>query len=300
MSDTPATATLDPGAGDTVLTAPPGSRRMRWHQTLAVVRIELVRLLRHRRALGAVALAALPVFTMAAWCFAALKVDAVGGTPISQVASMYAEIYQGFMMAMVTFFSCVVIFSNLVRRELRDRTLHYYCLSPLPRQVLLVGKYLGGVVAGWLILGSATLLSFAFAYLPYLKRDRPGFDSFFFDGPGFSHLGAYLAVTALAVVGYGAVFLFFGLVFKNPVIPALLFYAWEIGNFLLPPTLKKLSVSHYLLTLLPVPVDDGPFAILAAAPPPWLAVPGLLLLAAVLVAISAMRMRRLEVLYGED
>jgi hypothetical protein len=49
-----------------------------------------------------------------------------------------------------------------------------------------------------------------------------------------------------------------------------------------------------------VPVSEGPFALLAAPPAPWLAVVGLLLFAGVLLALSARRVRRMEILYGED
>ncbi len=70
----------------------------------------------------------------------------------------------------------------------------------------------------------------------------------------------YLGITALACIGYGAVFLIIGLFFRNPIIPAILIYGWEWINFLLPPLLKKLSVIHYLHSLTPVPIPEGPFA----------------------------------------
>jgi ABC-type transport system involved in multi-copper enzyme maturation permease subunit len=284
------------GRGAELLAAPPGSRRMRWAQLAAVTRIELVRQIVRRRAFGAMVLAAVPVLMMTAW---ALLDEEIGASP-SDVHGIFAHIFRGFLVNLVIFFGTVVIFSTLIRREVRDKTLHYHFLAPVRRDLLMAGKYAAGVLAGWLIFGLSTLLSFGLAYAPFLSRHPVETRAFFLDGPGFAHFGAYLLVTALAVVGYGAVFLALGMFFKNPVFPAVAVYFWEIGNFLLPPVLKKVSVVHYLTALLPVPVTEGPFALLSELPSPWLAAPGLLVVSAALVGLAAWKIRRMEVLYGED
>jgi hypothetical protein len=46
-------------------------------------------------------------------------------------------------------------------------------------------------------------------------------------------------------------------VLSQPIIPGLLLYGWEWINFLLPPGLKKVSVIHYLQSLVPVPMSEG-------------------------------------------
>ena len=109
----------------------------------------------------------------------------------------------------------------------------------------------------------------------------------------------YLLVTSLAVVGYGAVFLATGVFFRNPIVPAVAILIWESINAFLPPVLKGISVIHYLESLCPVslPPDSG-FAILADPASPWVAIPGILALAAVLVVLAARRVNRLEILYG--
>ena len=83
-------------------------------------------------------------------------------------------------------------------------------------------------------------------------------------------------MTFLACIGYGAVFLVFGFFFRSPAIPALAVFGWELIHFLLPPLLKKISVIHYLQSLCPVPVSEGPLAMLSDAPSPWVAILGLL------------------------
>jgi hypothetical protein len=112
---------------------------------------------------------------------------------------------------------------------------------------------------------------------------------FFLEGSGHdadSHLrGDY----GVGVFGLWAFFLVVGLFIRNPIIPALLLYGWEWLNFLLPPLLKKVSVIHYLNSLVPVPVSEGPFAVVADPTPAWIAIPSLLIVdcgCAALVRIS--------------
>jgi hypothetical protein len=107
-------------------------------------------------------------------------------------------------------------------------------------------------------------------------------------------------VTILACIGYGAVFLIIGLRFRNPIIPALILYGWEWINFLLPPGLKKISVIHYLTSLVPVPMSEGPFAVLAEPTPAWISVPSLVLFTAVVLFLASLHIRRMEISYAGE
>jgi ABC-type transport system involved in multi-copper enzyme maturation permease subunit len=216
---------------------------------------------------------------------------------IGEATQGLAILFQTFMLRVVIFLACVAIFGNLIRREMLDRSLHYYFLSPMRREVLVVGKYLTGLVVSVTVFGLMTLLAFVLAYLPH---QGSVVQEFLTRGPGLGQLGAYLLVTVLACVGYGAVFLTFGSFVKSPALPALVVFGWEGLQVFLPPLLKKMSVIHYLQGLCPVPVPLGPFAIPADAPSPWVAVPGLLIFSALLLALSAWKVRRMEVSYEED
>ena len=77
-------------------------------------------------------------------------------------------------------------------------------------------------------------------------------------------------------------------------------YGWEWLNFLLPPLLKKISVIHYLNSLAPVPVSEGPFAVVADPTPAWLAILSLLLVTVVVLVIASYRIRHMEIHYGSD
>jgi hypothetical protein len=285
----------------TASTASPGSAApagLPWGlwlgQLRAIVRLELKKGFLGRRAIWLYLLASAPLAVLIIrWMIP----GAVDRSNVSSATNFLAVIYQIFLLRVILFLSCVGVFGNLIRREVLDRSLHYYFLAPVRRQLLVAAKYLTGLTVSFTVFGGATLAAFVLAYLPH---DGGAVQRFLFHGPGLSQLFWYLLVTLLACVGYGAVFLTFGFFFKSPIIPALGMLGWEQINFLLPPLLKKLSVIHYLKGLCPVPIPDAPIAYLADAPSPWVAIPGLLLLAVVLVTLSSWRIQKMEISYEES
>jgi len=263
-----------------------------WSQVRAILRLELRKSFLGRRGIGLYLLALMPIFILAMRSIAGSIDDP---SDVAEATRVYAGIYQGFILRVVVFLGCVAIFGNLIRREVLERTLHYYFLTPVRREVLVAAKYLTGLIVSVVLFEISAVVSFFLAYMPY-----QGVGQFLMRGPGLGHLGAYLLVTFLGCLGYGAVFLAFGFFFKSPAIPALLVFGWEGIHFLLPPMLKKVSVIHYLQSLCPVPLPAGPLAVLSDAPSPWVAIPGLLILAALLIAVSALRIRKMEISYEDD
>jgi ABC-type transport system involved in multi-copper enzyme maturation permease subunit len=210
-------------------------------------------------------------------------------------AIIFAGFYEGLILRTIVFFGCAWIFLNLFRGEVVDRSLHYYFLAPVRREVLLAGKYLSGLIAASVIFSLTTLISLAFVYLAGYPESMQNLH-----GKGISQAASYLGITILACVGYGAFFLLIGLFFRNPIVPAILLFGWEWLNFLLPPLLKKISVVHYLYSLEPISIPRGPFAVLAEPTPAYLSIPGLILVTLLALAVAAWRIRRMEIRYGGD
>jgi ABC-type transport system involved in multi-copper enzyme maturation permease subunit len=261
-------------------------------QLLSVMRLELRKGFLGRRSILLICLALQAPFILALRALIPGAVDDPAN--LSEATQGFSALYQTFLLRLVVFLGCVTIFGNLVRREVMERSLHYYFLSPMRRELLVVAKYLTGLIVAVTVFGLSTLVSFMLAYAP-----QTGVSRFLFQGPGLGHLGAYLLATVLGCIGYGAVFLTFGFFFKSPAIPALLVFGWEGMNFLLPPFLKKVSIIYYVQSFCPVPFDHGPLAVLAAAPPAWVAIPGVLLVSAILLAVSAWKIRTMEINYEE-
>jgi len=217
---------------------------------------------------------------------------------------IFATVFQFFFLRLAIFFGCVGIFMNLFRGELIDKSLHFYLLAPIRREVLLAGKYLAGLIATVIIFTASTALQFWLLLLPYDSTTT----SQYLQSGGWQHLASYLGVTALACLGYGSVFLAAGLFFRNPLIPAGIVLVWESANLFLPAALKKISVIFYLQSLCPVvaPPDRDMNPLLAllissAEPTPAvLAVGGLLVVTALILFFGARKARTLEINYGTD
>jgi ABC-type transport system involved in multi-copper enzyme maturation permease subunit len=264
-------------------------------QTLAIMSLEVRKNFLSRRAFLLYAAAVLPLVLLSLFAVFRMPTDDAGS--FSGLSIAYAAIYGGLILRTLVFFGCAWVFMNLFRGEVVDRSLHYYFLVPVRREVLLVGKYLSGLIATVALFSITTIGSMLILYFSLYPSESA---RYFSDGAGAGHLLSYLGVTILACIGYGAVFLLVGLFFRNPIIPGLLLYGWEWINFLLPPFLKKLSVIHYLQSLVPVPMSEGPFAVLVEPTPAWISVPSLFLFTGVVLFIASLHIRRMEISYAGD
>ncbi len=228
------------------------------------------------------------------------RFDSRNRLDMSDDTMVLAGIVQFYYIRLGVFFGCLGIYARLIRGEMVERSLHYYLLSPVRREILLLAKFAAGSFSAILLFGSSIIAAFALTYLPY---GTAGHD-FVFNGPGLAQLEAYLAIAVLACLGYGAVFLLLSMIFRNPMPAAMLVLGWEAINPVLPSILQKISVASYLRHLMPVSVPgDGIFALLTVETEPvpaWAAVLGLLVLIAVVLAYSCYRIRRLEIRYTTD
>lgn len=273
----------------------PGVWRKRAHQALAVARLEARKCFVGRRLIAVYLLNILPVLTLVA----AVIVQQAMGRRISpeRLSQGFAVLYQTFVLRFVIFFSCLAVFTQLFRGEMLEKTIHYYFLAPLRREVVIAGKFLAGALATSLLCGTSVVLSY---FLMFGRLGRDGIDSFYSAGPGVQHLIAYLGATILACVGYGAALTLLGVLFRNPIVPALVLLGWEYVLFLLPQFLKQISVVHYVSSLLPLRMSEGPFAILAEPASPLVSITGLLALAVVALVLAGLRARRMEIAYSTD
>lgn len=223
---------------------------------------------------------------------------------LTKDSAIFATVFQFFYLRLAVFFGCVGIFTNLFRGEMLDKSLHFYLLAPMRREVLLAGKYLAGLLAAVVIFTTGTALQIAALSWHF----EPGQVAAYMHGTGWSDIASYLGVTALACAGYGSIFLAAGLVFKNPIFPATAVMLWEGINLFLPAALKKISVIYYLQALCPTVAapesDINPLLrlLISSAEPPaaWLAIAGLTLVTLAVLVIAASRARRLEINYGTE
>lgn len=209
-------------------------------------------------------------------------------------------VFQLYFVRLGIFFACMGIFTWLFRGEMVEKTLHYQFLSPVRREVLVIGKFLAGAITSIALFEIAVATSFCLTYSHFGSIGRV----YVFNGPGLGQLSSYMLVTALACLGYGAVFLALSLVFKNPIVPGVVLWGWEAISPIFPSWAQKLSVTFYLKHLCPVSMPaDGPmaiFTVVAEPVAPYLAVAGLLCLTIAILVLSCFLIHRLEVTYTVD
>jgi hypothetical protein len=267
-----------------------------WIQVVRLTRIEVRRNLFSWRASWIYFLAFIPTLII----FIHLLIDRRFRFSMSDDTYILAGIVQFYYIRLGIFFGCLGIFSRLIRGEMIERSLHFYLLSPVRREILLLAKFVAGSISALLLFGIAIIADFALMYAAYGPAGR----DYVFNGPGMGQLESYLAIVILACLGYGAVFLLLSMMFRNPMPAAMLVLGWEAINPVLPSLLQKLSVASYLRHLMPISVPgEGIFALLTVQTEPvsgWAATMGLVLLIAAVLLYSCYRIRKLEIRYTTD
>lgn len=272
--------------------------RLPWNlwlrQSATIVRLELRKNFFSRRGFWIYLLAFAPAAVIA------LHTIVDRPTNLREDTLVLAAIFQFYYLRLAIFFGCLGIFTRLIRGEMVERSLHYYLLAPVRREVLVIAKFFAGAFTAVFFFGSAVLLSFIFIYSHF----GPAGSAYVWNGPGLHQLGLYLLITVLGCLGYGALFLAFSMTFKNPIVPGMVVMGWEALNPVLPALLQKLSVIFYLRHIVPVEVPaKGLFALLSVVTEPvpaWLASAGVICLTAVVLVYACFRVRKLEISYTTD
>ena len=270
--------------------------RLWTRQVATVVRMELRKSLFRWRSVWIYLLALAPVAIIGGHAL----FDRHQNSNMSEDIMVLAGIFQFYYLRLAIFFGCLGIFTRLIRGEMVERSLHYYLLAPVRRELIVIGKFIAGVITSVIVFGTAVFMATAFMYLHFGQKGM----QFLTDGPGAYHMKAYLGITALACLGYGAVFLALSMVFKNPIIPAIVFFGWEAINPVVSPLMQKLSITFYLRHLAPVDVPaEGIFALLTVVTEPvpaWAASLGVVALTAGVLLLACYRVRKLEISYTTE
>src|SRR6266700_5087011 len=117
-----------------------GKQQVSWslwlRQLRAIFRLEIEKNFLGRRAILIYLLALLPILPLA--LLAPFTPPGREWQDFAQYSMIFAAFYGGLILRTVVFYGCAWIFMNLFRGELVDRSLHYYFLSPVRREVLVV------------------------------------------------------------------------------------------------------------------------------------------------------------------
>ncbi len=130
--------------------------------------------------------------------------------------------------------------TSVVNDELDDKTLVYLVTRPVPRPAILLGKFAAAFTLALPIAGGG----FTTAYLLARSGGMAG-------GSGFE-LAHYLGVMALALFAYSAIFTLLGTFMKKAILFGLFFvFGWEFTVQFLPGVTQRLTLIHWIKSLLP-------------------------------------------------
>jgi ABC-type transport system involved in multi-copper enzyme maturation permease subunit len=129
----------------------------------------------------------------------------------------------------------------LIADEIEDKTLTYLFTRPVRRGAVLLGKYLAYLaVTACVVLPSVVLVYVLIAPIGASL------------GQSFVPVVKDLALLALGLAVYGALFALVGAQFKRPLLIGLIFiFGWEQAALAFPGYLKRFTVAYYLQSLVP-------------------------------------------------
>jgi len=140
--------------------------------------------------------------------------------------------------------------TGLIADEVDDKTITFLFTRPIPRGAVMLGKYLAYLACTVMVVLPSVML----VYLLMVPRGGGSLAA------SFPALVADLAILALGLVVYGALFAFLGAYFKRPLVAGLVFlFGWEPAVLLFPGYLKRFTVAHWLQSLVPhaMPQDNA-------------------------------------------
>ena len=131
--------------------------------------------------------------------------------------------------------------TSLMADEVEDKTITYLFSRPIRRGAVIVGKYLAYLACTVFVVLPSVML----VYLLVVPMRGTL-------GGSFIDLVKDLALLALGLAVYGAVFAFVGAKFKRPLLIGLVFvFGWEQAALAFPGYLKRFTVAYYLQGLVP-------------------------------------------------
>jgi ABC-2 type transport system permease protein len=130
--------------------------------------------------------------------------------------------------------------TSLIADEIDDKTITYLFTRPIPRRAVLLGKYLAYLACTILLVLPSVMIVF------FLVAPTGGGSI----ADAFPSLLADLAMLAVGLAAYGAVFAWVGTRVKRPLVVGLVFaFGWEPAVLLFPGYLKRFTVAYYLQAL---------------------------------------------------
>lgn len=179
--------------------------------------------------------------------------------------------------------------TSLMADEVEDKTVTYLFTRPIRRGAVLIGKYLAYLACTIFVVLPSVML----VYLLVVPMQGSL-------GGSFIDLVKDLALLAIGLAVYGALFAFIGAKFKRPLLIGLVFvFGWEQAALAFPGYLKQFTIAYYLQAMVPHAMpNDGVVSLIQGifreSPGLWASLFWLAVIWAVFLGLAAWIVERRE------
>jgi ABC-2 type transport system permease protein len=138
--------------------------------------------------------------------------------------------------------------TSLIADEVDEKTITYLFTRPIRRGSVLIGKYLAYLVCTSLVVLPSIMVVY-FLVVPFGTVAST-----------FGQLVTDLAIIALGLAAYGALFALVGAALKRPLVIGLVFaFGWEQLALAMPGSMRRFTLAYYIQSLVPhaMPADGG-------------------------------------------
>jgi len=179
--------------------------------------------------------------------------------------------------------------TGILSDDIEQGTMRYLLTRPRSRASLLAGKMVGSIAIQLALLLPALLLCF------YIAVGPTGWDAL---GARFPSLLVNLVAAILGAAAYNSLFSLLACSVKRPLLVGLFFvFGWQAGATYVPGVARKLTIAHYLQSLLVQDSFDATLQNLVSSPSStWVAVASLAAVTVVASGLAIFIFERKEIL----
>lgn len=136
--------------------------------------------------------------------------------------------------------------SSVLNDEIDNQTLIYLTTSPVSKASILAGKFLASFAISLIIITSGLFISFFIAHFSHLLEARY-----------MNELISFVSIALLSILAYSSLFTLMGSFLKKSVLLGIFFiFGWESVVQFFPGTTQKLTISHFIKSLLPSNIPE--------------------------------------------
>ena len=158
------------------------------------------------------------------------------------MSNPFAQIGGSFYFQLFIPLLCLFYGSSVINDEIDNKTLIYLTTSPVSKASIVLGKSLAHIAVTIIIIISGLFFSYALANTAHVTEVSY-----------IKEFGAFIGVALLSIIAYSSLFTLMGTLLKKSILLGLFFIlGWESVVQFFPGTTQKLTINHYIKSLLPI------------------------------------------------